>query len=70
MVSVLVLLIGLMILAIFAAFGRADIGLKVFGVECVPATILCWLDLYSLRNRAMAYLRERAETTADDAPPG
>jgi fumarate reductase subunit D len=59
MVMALVLLIGLIILAIFTGFGRVDIGLQLFGVEFVPATVLSWLDHSSLRNRALAYLRER-----------
>jgi hypothetical protein len=69
-ISALIGLIGLFLLAIFAAFGRTDIGLRVFAIELVPATAFCWLDFRSLSNRARAYLRERAEVPIGEAPPG
>ena len=69
-VSALIGLIGLFLLAIFAAFGRADIGLRVLAIELVPATAFCWLDHLGLRKRARAYLRERAEVAVGDTSPG
>jgi hypothetical protein len=52
--------IGLMFLAIFAAFGRPDVGGVVFGVLIVPVVGLAWIDQAVLQARASAYLRERA----------
>jgi uncharacterized BrkB/YihY/UPF0761 family membrane protein len=58
-ISGLTVFVGLFILAIFASFGRADVGLRIFGVVVVPATVWFWLDYWTLRRRARAYLRER-----------
>lgn len=55
--------IGLIFLAIFAGFGRPDVGAAVVGVLIVPITLLAWLDFARLRSLATAYLRERAGET-------
>ena len=69
-ISALTALIGLILLAIFAAFARVDIGLRIVGLIFAPATLWFWLDYAVLRRRATAYLRERGESSSDDAPPG
>ncbi len=58
-------MIGLMLLAIFVAFGRSDVGLRVAGVVILPATLWFWLDYWTLRGRVNAYRRER-----DGGPAG
>ena len=58
-ISGLTVFVGLLVLAIFGAFGRADVGLRIFGLIVVPATAWFWLDYGTLRRRASAYLRER-----------
>jgi len=62
--------IGLMILAIFAAFGRPDVGAVVVGVLLGPVVALAWLDYAVLRARASTYLEEWAEHEKADVPPG
>ena len=52
--------IGLMILAIFAAFEEPKIGSAVAGVLVVPIITLAWLDFALIRVRASAYLKERS----------
>ena len=52
-------MIGLMLLSIFVAFGRTDVGLRVAGVVILPATFWFWLDYLTLRGRVNAYRRER-----------
>jgi hypothetical protein len=61
--------IGLIFLAIFAAFGRPDVGAVVLGVLLIPVAGLAWLDYLILRSRASAYLRESAAHNKADAPP-
>jgi hypothetical protein len=63
-------LIGLMFLAIFAAFGRPDVGAVVSGVLVVPVVGLAWVDHAILEARASAYLRERAAHFSKANPPG
>ena len=67
-ISTLTALVGGIILAIMAGFGRPDVGLSILGAVFVPATAWFWLDYWSLRSKVAAYLRERGEST-DDAPP-
>ncbi len=62
--------VGLMFLAIFAAFERLDVGLAVAGVILVPVVALAWLDFAVLRSRASAYLAEQAAREPADGPPG
>jgi hypothetical protein len=64
-ISGLTLFVGLFILAIFAGFGRADVGLRIVGLVFVPATAWFWIDYALLRRRALAYLSER--DAEDDA---
>jgi hypothetical protein len=69
-ISALTLAIGLIALAIFAGFGRPDLGLGFVGLLFVPEIAWFWLDYAVLRHRASAYLRERAESANDADPPG
>jgi hypothetical protein len=52
--------IAAMFLALFAAFGRPDIGLVVIGVLFVPIIAGSWIGYLRLRWRARAYLKELA----------
>ncbi len=61
--------VGLMILAIFSAFGRVDVGLKVAGLIAVAPTAWSWLDHVLLRRRVAAYLRERPGGETPTTPP-
>jgi len=58
-------MIALMMLAIFAGFGRPDVGLGVAGLIVLPVTSWIWLDYLLLRSRTFAYWRERE----NEAPP-
>ena len=62
--------IGFLFLAIFAAFGRPDVGAVVVGVLVVPVVGLAWLDYLVERARVSAYLREWAAHNNADAPAG
>jgi hypothetical protein len=62
--------IGMMFLAIFAAFGRPDVGAILPGVLLGPVVALAWLDFAILKARASRYSREKAASKATDAPPG
>jgi hypothetical protein len=68
-ISAVTSFIGLFVLAIFAAFGRADIGLLVVGESFLPGTLWFWLDYSILRRRTLAYLREKSATDRAEAPP-
>ena len=57
--SAILALIGLMIAAIFATFGRLDIGLYFFGLGFLPVIAWKWLEYELLRRRVGAYHRER-----------
>ncbi len=46
------------ILGIFAAFGRADVGMAVAGLLLLPVAAWAWMDFALLRHRAAAYARE------------
>ena len=63
--------VGLMILAIFAAFGRVDVGSAVVGVLVLrPGVGLAWLDYAVLRARVLSYLQERAAHKNSETPSG
>ncbi len=62
--------IGFIFLAIFAAFGRPDVGAVLIGVLVGPIVGLAWLDYAVLRIRISAYLKEMAARKNSDAPPG
>jgi len=53
-------IIAMMFLSLFAAFGRADIGLVVVGVFFVPLILFAWLGYRTMERRAAGYLAERA----------
>jgi hypothetical protein len=67
--SGLVAIIGLIMLAIFAAFGRPDVGLRIFGFLFLPLILWTWLEYAVLRRRVHAYLRERDRPSNGDGPP-
>ncbi len=69
-ISALTLAIGLIALAIFAGFGRPDLGLGFVGLLFLPEIAWFWLDYAVLRSRASAYLREWAESATNVDPPG
>jgi hypothetical protein len=56
-------IIAVMFLTIFAAFGRPDVGLVVVLVLFVPIVGLAWLDYWKLAARVAAY---EAEKKAED----
>ena len=58
-------IIAMMFLSLFAAFGRADIGLVVVGVFFVPLILFAWLGYRTLERRAVGYLAERAGFEAE-----
>ncbi len=70
MLSGISAIIGLMFLAIFASFGRPDVGAGVVGVLLVPVVAWSWLDFVVLQARAFSYLEERAAHESGDDPPG
>jgi hypothetical protein len=53
--------IGLIILSIFTAFRRPDLGLLIAYIIVVPVVALAWFDYRRLKRLAAAYERERAE---------
>jgi hypothetical protein len=55
------LTIGLMFVALFAAFERPLLGTVIAGMLVVPVAGLAWLDFALLRRRATAYEKERRE---------
>jgi hypothetical protein len=50
--------IASIIVAIFTAFRRPDIGLIVTAVLFLPVVALAWIDYAVLRHRASGYLRD------------
>ncbi|MDX2035725.1 MAG: hypothetical protein SFX72_03655 [Isosphaeraceae bacterium] len=52
-------LIAVFFVAIFAAFGRPDIGLIGVAVLFIPMLAWAWADFLTLRRRYRAYERER-----------
>jgi hypothetical protein len=68
--SCLLAMIGLMILAIFGAFGRPDVGVRIFGFLFMPVVFWTWLDYAILRHRVHAYIRERDGSVNVDGPTG
>ena len=69
-VTAVILFIASFMLAIFAAFGRVDIGLRLVALSFLPVALWFWLDYAVLRSRALSYLRECGEPGNNDAPPG
>lgn len=67
--SVVLCVIGLMILSIFWAFKRPDVGTAVVGVLVLPVIVLAWLELAVLRARVSSYLGEQAAHKTTNAPP-
>ncbi len=53
--------IGLIFLAIFAGFGRPDVGAALVAVVILPIVALAWVEFARLRGGAAAYLKERAD---------
>ena len=54
-------LVGAMILAIFTAFGRPDIGLKFVAIILLPIVLGAWWDYSRMSARARRYRREANE---------
>lgn len=55
-------LLSLMFVALFAAFGRPDVGVILAIVLFAPIVAVAWLDQGLLERRARAYLREQRES--------
>jgi hypothetical protein len=53
--------VGAMILAIFTAFGRPDIGLKFVAILLLPIVLGAWWDYHRMISRARHYRREADE---------
>jgi hypothetical protein len=53
--------LGLMFFALFAAFGRPDIGLIVDAIILLPIIAVAWFDYALLARRARRYLEERTQ---------
>jgi hypothetical protein len=68
--TVVLAAIGILFLAIFAAFGRPDVGAAVVAVLLGPVVGWAWLDQALLGSRAAAYLRDRAAHASNETPPG
>jgi ABC-type transport system involved in cytochrome bd biosynthesis fused ATPase/permease subunit len=56
--TVIPLIIGLMFVALFAAFHRPDVGAILALILLAPIIVIAWLDHALLRLRASAYLRD------------
>ncbi len=54
-------IVGLMILAIFTAFGRPDIGLKFVAIILLPIVLGAWWDYSRMSARARRYGHEADE---------
>jgi hypothetical protein len=70
MLTAVPLAIGLMFVALFAAFRRPDIGLIVAAILVLPIVVLAWLEHGLLALRAARYLREQAATARWPGTPG
>jgi hypothetical protein len=53
--------VGLMFFALFAIFGRPDIGLIFVTIVLMPIVIVAWLDFGLMARRARRYLAEREQ---------
>ena len=62
-------LIATMFVALFAAFGRPDVGLVLSAVLLGPIVVFAWLDYARLRRRASAYEGELRTYEAKKAGP-
>ncbi len=54
-------IVGAMILAIFTAFGRPDVGLKFVAIILLPIVVGAWWDYSRMSARARRYRREADE---------
>lgn len=50
--------IGLMFIALFAAFSRPDVGLILVAILLLPVVVFSWVDYLRLARRAGAFERE------------
>ena len=62
--------IGLIYVALFAAFGRPGLGAIMAGLVIGPVVALAWLDLATLSRRAVAYEREQRDSERLPGEPG
>jgi hypothetical protein len=62
--TIVPLAIGLMFIALFAAFRRPDVGALLAAVLLLPVVALAWLNHMRLERRVAAYRRERREFEA------
>ena len=67
MLTAMPLAVGLMFVALFAAFGRPDVGAIVAGVLFVPVIAIAWLDYAWLASKVGRYRREREQYQAKQA---
>lgn len=70
MLTAVPLTIALMILGLFSAFRRPDVGLVVASILFLPVVILAWIDFGLLRSRVARYTREREEYERRQATSG
>lgn len=57
--------LAVFIIALFAAFRRADVGLVLAVVLFVPVVVIAWVDFKLLERRANQYLVELSEHEGD-----
>jgi hypothetical protein len=62
--------VALIIVCLFAAFRRVDIGVIFASILFFPVVGLAWFDWWVLRGRAMRYQRELAEYERRQPTPG
>jgi len=55
------LILAIMFLALFTAFGRPDIGLVLIAILLLPIVLVAWLDQAMLAHRARRYLADLEE---------
>lgn len=55
--------IGIMIVGLFTAFGRPDVGAILAVVLFLPVVSIAWIDFWMLSRRASRYQLERRERT-------
>ena len=70
MLTAVPLAIGLMIVGLFTAFERPDVGLVLASILFLPVILIAWVDYGVLRLRVGRYTRERAEYGQRQATPG
>jgi hypothetical protein len=59
--------LALIFVALFAAFGRPDVGLVLVLILLAPVVAMAWIDYALLRSRALGYLRELRDHEAQRA---